>query len=83
MDISPENFGQTIDPYDGLADIKKGLLRTPLEPEETFSDDPLRIMRAIRFATQLEFSIDAPALEAIARTRDRLKIISQERISMN
>jgi len=81
MDISPKSFGNIIDIYDGKKDLANGLLRTPLEPEQTFSDDPLRMMRAIRFAAQLNFIIDDKTYQAIGRQAKRLKIISQERIS--
>ena len=81
MRISPEKYGEIIDPFDGQADIQKGILRTPLDPEETFSDDPLRIMRIIRFATQLNFSIEEKTHRAISKVKERLEIISQERIT--
>ena len=81
MDIHPEHFGQIIDPYNGRKDLADGLIRTPLDPEQTFSDDPLRMMRAVRFATQFLFTIDPVAFEAIRRSAKRLKIISQERIT--
>jgi tRNA nucleotidyltransferase/poly(A) polymerase len=81
MDIHPDRFGNIIDPYDGQKDLKAGLIRTPLIPSQTFSDDPLRMMRAIRFAAQLSFKIDPPTFEAIRQQTNRLKIISQERIT--
>ena len=81
MDIHPDRFGHLIDPYDGQKDLSSRLIRTPLEPEQTFSDDPLRMMRAIRFATQFEFHIQQQTFKAIQNTADRLKIISQERIT--
>ncbi len=71
---------QVVDPFDGQADLKEGILRTPLDPDTTFSDDPLRMMRAIRFAGQLEFGIDAKTLESIHKNRERLEIISAERV---
>ncbi len=74
-------YGELIDLFGGQTDLAAKLLRTPLEPERTFSDDPLRIMRAIRFAAQLEFSIERDTLAALQRMVDRLKIISQERIT--
>lgn len=80
LSLHADNFGQIIDPFDGLVDLENGLIRTPLEPDTTFSDDPLRMMRAIRFATQLDFKIDHLCLESIARNAHRLEIISQERI---
>jgi putative nucleotidyltransferase with HDIG domain len=81
MDIHPDRFGNITDPYNGKADLDSGIIRTPLEPEQTFSDDPLRMMRAIRFSTRLNFQIDPNTFEAILKTADRLKIISQERIT--
>lgn len=81
MEINPENFGNIIDPYHGISDIKEKIIRTPLEPENTFSDDPLRMMRAIRFATSLDFIIETNTLHAIKRAAQRLDIISQERIT--
>jgi len=81
MDIHPDHFGKITDPYNGKADLKAGLIRTPLEPEQTFSDDPLRMMRAIRFSTKFNFKIDPKTFEAIKKTANRLKIISQERIT--
>jgi poly(A) polymerase len=80
IDLRKETFGQLIDPFDGLADLEKGILKTPLDPTTTYSDDPLRMMRAIRFATQLNFQIERASLEAILANASRLQIISQERI---
>jgi len=65
ISLHKDNFGELIDPFDGLADMEKGILRTPLEPEKTYSDDPLRMMRAIRFASQLGFKIENKSLQAI------------------
>ena len=79
--LKPENFGQIIDPFDGLKDLANKTIRTPLDPDITFSDDPLRMMRAIRFATQLNFEITPITLEAITRNAPRISIISQERIT--
>ena len=79
--LNAKTFGQLLDPFDGLTAIQNRIIRTPLAPKETFSDDPLRMMRAIRFATQLNFKIDADALEAIVETKDRIQIISKERIT--
>ena len=81
MDIQQDRFGQIIDPYNGKKDIDAGIIRTPLEPHQTFSDDPLRMMRAIRFSTQFNFTIDSETFQAITETADRLEIISQERIT--
>ncbi len=81
ISLHPDTFGQLLDPFDGMADLEKKLMRTPLNPVETFSDDPLRMMRAIRFATQLNFKIDSIAVDAIKNNAGRIKIVSQERIS--
>lgn len=78
--LNGENRGELIDPFEGVNDIREKRIRTPLEPDKTFSDDPLRMMRAVRFATQLNFTIDDETLESIMRNADRLKIISRERI---
>ncbi|HFE64655.1 MAG TPA: CCA tRNA nucleotidyltransferase, partial [Caldithrix sp.] len=81
MDISPEKFGEVIDLFGAIEDLDKKLIKTPLEPVVTFSDDPLRILRAIRFATVLNFRIEEKTYQAILQTRERLKIISQERVN--
>ncbi len=81
MDISPEHFGRIIDIFHGRDDLQKGIIRTPLDPVRTFSDDPLRMLRAIRFATQLDFTIEEKTFEAIRRNARRLSIVSQERIT--
>ncbi|MEZ4809208.1 MAG: HD domain-containing protein [Allomuricauda sp.] len=78
--LNKSNFGQLLDPFDGLADLDKKIIRTPLEPSITYSDDPLRMMRAIRFATQLHFTIEPGSLQAISENRGRIKIVSEERI---
>ena len=75
------NYGKLIDPFDGLTDIEQKLIRTPLEPNLTYSDDPLRMMRAIRFAAQLNFKIDAASLQAITENKERIQIVSKERIT--
>ncbi|AEA45856.1 CCA tRNA nucleotidyltransferase [Fluviicola taffensis] len=80
LDLRAESFGNLIDPFNGLADLEKGILRTPLDPNTTYSDDPLRMMRAIRFATQLDFQIEISSLKSILENSSRLEIISQERI---
>jgi len=80
INLRPEKFGEFVDPFGGIADIEAKIIRTPLDPEITFSDDPLRMMRAIRFATQLGFTIEEKTLEAINNQNDRIKIISKERI---
>lgn len=78
--INSKNYGEIIDLFNGYEDIKNKIIRTPLEPSITFSDDPLRIMRAIRFATQLDFQIEENTLKAIEEMRERLAIVSHERI---
>ncbi|WP_172919846.1 CCA tRNA nucleotidyltransferase [Capnocytophaga canis] len=80
LSLSKSNFGELIDPFNGLSDLENKIIRTPLDPDITYSDDPLRMMRAIRFATQLNFVIEEESLQAIARNKERLKIISNERI---
>jgi putative nucleotidyltransferase with HDIG domain len=79
--LHSSQFGELIDPFNGMEDLKKKLIRTPLDPVETFSDDPLRMLRAIRFASQLNFKIDEIALDAIKCNIERIAIISQERIT--
>lgn len=81
ISIGKTDFGEIIDKFDGIKDLKKRIIKTPLTPDETFSDDPLRIMRAIRFATQLNFKISDGTIQGIKNQKDRLRIISQERIS--
>lgn len=81
ISINQETFGELIDPFDGTTDLENKIIRTPLAPEKTYSDDPLRMMRAIRFATQLNFTIEEKSLQAISAMADRIKIISQERIT--
>lgn len=80
ISVNKENYGELIDPFDGVADMKEKLIKTPLEPEQTFSDDPLRMMRAVRFASQLKFDIDADTFEGIIKMKERIRIVSKERI---
>lgn len=80
LSLSKENFGALVDPFNGVEDLKNKIIRTPLDPDITYSDDPLRMMRAIRFATQLGFTIEAESLSAITRNKERIKIITGERI---
>ena len=78
--LNKHRFGELLDPFNGISDLEKGIIRTPLDPDITYSDDPLRMMRAVRFATQLDFTIEQSSIEAIERNAKRLEIISQERI---
>ena len=78
--LNKDRFGQLVDPFDGLWDLEDGIIRTPLDPDITFSDDPLRMLRCIRFATQLNFVIEDETFEALERNAHRIKIISGERI---
>ncbi|MFT6993604.1 MAG: poly(A) polymerase [Maribacter sp.] len=80
LSINQATFGNLLDPFGGIQDLERQLLRTPLDPNTTYSDDPLRMMRAIRFATQLGFTIELPSLQAITDNKDRIRIISNERI---
>ncbi len=81
VDLSKDNFGALMDPFNGIADLKLKIIRTPLAPDQTFDDDPLRMMRAIRFATQLDFVIEENTFKAIQQMADRIQIVSQERIT--
>lgn len=81
ISLQDENFGDVIDPFGGLQDLKDKIIRTPLDPDVTYSDDPLRMLRAIRFATQLGFFIEEESFEAIKKNRKRLEILSEERIT--
>lgn len=81
ISLSPSNYGELLDPFEGLKDMERKIIRTPLDPDVTFSDDPLRMMRAIRFATQLNYSIEPASLQSISKNKERIKIISKERIS--
>lgn len=80
MALNKDTFGKLLDPFDGISDLQEQILRTPLEPGITYSDDPLRMMRAIRFATQLNFTIELKSLQAITENKERIKIVSEERI---
>ncbi|MDE1191240.1 MAG: HD domain-containing protein [Arachidicoccus sp.] len=81
VSLNKKDFGELIDPFNGIKDLQKRIIRTPLKPEETFSDDPLRMMRAIRFAAQLNFTIEEKTFEAIVAEKERINIISKERIA--
>lgn len=79
VSLNKESFGKLLDPFDGLLDIEKCILRTPLDPNITFSDDPLRMMRAVRFASQLGFDIEPDTFDAISKNKERIEIVSKER----
>ncbi|PKD18287.1 tRNA nucleotidyltransferase [Salegentibacter salinarum] len=81
LGLNEDNFGNLLDPFDGIEDLNSKIIRTPLDPDITYSDDPLRMLRAIRFATQLNFKIEKESLKAITRNKKRIKIISNERIT--
>ena len=81
ISLNEDNIGEILDPFDGMADIKRRQLKTPLEPDITFSDDPLRMMRAIRFATQLDFDIEGDTFNGIVNNAHRIEIVSKERIA--
>ena len=80
--LNKERFGELVDPFNGIADLEDGIIATPLAPEITFSDDPLRMMRCIRFATQLNFQIEPETFDALTRMAERIKIVSGERIEV-
>ncbi len=80
LDLSESNFGDLLDPFNGIKDLENKIIRTPLDPDITYSDDPLRMMRAIRFASQLNFQIEERSLDAITKNNERIKIITNERI---
>lgn len=79
--MNKDRFGELVDPFDGLKDLEDRIIRTPLDPDITFSDDPLRMMRCIRFATQLNFYIEDETFDALERNKERINIISKERIA--
>ena len=81
LSLRQDTFGQLLDPFDGMNDLENGIIKTPLDPQITFSDDPLRMMRAIRFAAQLGFTIEERTFEGIIQSKDRITIVSMERIS--
>ena len=79
--VGDKEYGELVDPFDGMGDLERCIIRTPLDPDITYSDDPLRMMRAIRFATQLGFNLDGETFDAIVRNKERIKIITKERIN--
>ena len=79
ISLNHETFGKFLDPFGGLDDLKKKIIRTPLEPDKTFSDDPLRMMRAIRFATQLNFTIEEKTFNSIKENAGRIMIVSSRK----
>lgn len=81
ISVNKQDFGKMVDPFNGIKDLENKIIKTPLDPEQTFSDDPLRMMRAIRFASQLNFRIEEETFQAIKDNKDRIKIITQERIT--
>jgi len=81
VSLNKNNFGELIDLFNGILDLNRGIIKTPADPDKTFKDDPLRMLRAVRFASQLEFKIDSKTAESIKRNKDRIEIVSQERIT--
>lgn len=81
ISLSKKKYGELIDPFGGIKDLDAGIIRTPLDPDVTYSDDPLRMMRAIRFASQLGFTIEKTSFDAISKNKERIKIVSKERIA--
>ncbi|MBQ9466889.1 MAG: methylated-DNA--[Muribaculaceae bacterium] len=82
VSLNSHNYGTLLDPFDGVGDLKRRVIRTPLDPDITFSDDPLRMLRAVRFATQLQFDIHPDTLDALARNAKRIEIITVERVTV-
>ena len=80
ISLNLKDFGEILDPFNGFDDLKNGIIKTPMDPNKTFSDDPLRMLRAIRFATQLDFIIEEKSLHSISQNKSRIEIVSNERI---
>ncbi|HBS12028.1 MAG TPA: tRNA nucleotidyltransferase, partial [Flavobacteriaceae bacterium] len=80
LSLNSENYGELLDPFNGVEDLERKIIKTPLNPDITYSDDPLRMMRAVRFATQLNFKIEQKSLESITNNAERIDIITRERI---
>ena len=80
ISLNKNNYGKLIDPFNGLDDIKNKIIKTPLNPDQTFSDDPLRMIRAVRFSTKLNFNIDNDSMKSIIKNSNRIKIVSNERV---
>ena len=76
-------MGELVDPFDGMYDLQEGIIATPLDPDITFSDDPLRMMRCVRFATQLHFIIEDETFDALERNRERIKLLAEKELSPN
>ena len=79
--LNHDRFGELVDPFDGIYDLEDGIIRTPLDPDITYSDEPLRMMRCVRFSAQLRFYIDDETFEALGRNAERIKIVSGERVA--
>lgn len=81
--LNAQRLGELVDPFDGMYDLQEGIIATPLDPDITFSDDPLRMMRCVRFATQLHFIIEDETFDALERNRERIKLLAEKELSPN